>query len=340
MKNDLEDRIDAVFFMFSYKCNLKCDFCIVNSPSMSKREHSFLDLSTGIRYAERVRLSVGSPDEKFIFFYGGEPTLYWKKICAFTEELIDLSSDYGRFRYVMITNGLVPVKDWSQFPLLGRLEVRISLSDVRNLPRLLELADDLRDVGANPNFNVTVDSTEVDSWIRVIQALHARGFSYLINPLRGEAARQAFRTLIEFEDYIECVRQVYEFAMSFSEAREFRILNVRHAIQTGTNVDKDCFLNGGKQIIVLPDGSFTTCFDDLATENLQFPEDEIGGLDQLSELYYPISDPECARCTVRQYCSVGCARQNKSDDGKGWVRDHVICNVTKTITNRELALES
>jgi radical SAM protein with 4Fe4S-binding SPASM domain len=203
----------------------------------------------------------------------------------------------------------------------------------------MAVAQHLKQFGAEVNFNVTIDSCRTQDWLFVLEEIRSRNLQFLINPLRGEAARRKFNTAASLEEYLNCIEDLYKSAMS-EGFRELRVMNVRAAIHSGAPVDKDCFLNGGRQIIVLPDGSFTTCFDDLATQQLQFPETYVDDLNALSAEYYPIGDPECATCSVQRYCSAGCARQTKDPDQPGWMRDRVICRITKTITAREFTCDT
>lgn len=329
---NVED-LDAIFFLLSYKCNLKCKFCIVDSPMMASLTSGLLKEETAVGYAECLRKSKGSPSEKSIFFYGGEPTLYWSKICKLVERFIQIDPYFEQVNYILFTNGLVPIRDISSFPLPRQLQVRISWSSVTNSSHVLELGKRFRELGSSVFFNVTIDNEDIDGFKKIIAQLHQLSFPMLLNYLRGEAGRIRLSSQDKSTFYINLVRELYAFCLD-NNIKEARIEELKRAIDYQQIVDKDCYLNGGRQIIVLPNGSFSICFDDLASNEQNFESREIIDLGNITSEYYQSLYTECQFCEWYKFCSGGCARQNKDEISNKWKRDRVICEITKYLCER------
>jgi len=292
-----------------------------------------LEEGTAISYAECLRKSKGNPNEKSIYFYGGEPILYWRQICTLLTRLAQIDSYYTQVNYIIFTNGLVPIRDISSFPLLRQLQVRISWSSVTKSDQPLALGMRFREFGASVFFNVTIDTEEVDRYKKIITHLQQLSFPMLLNPLRGEALRSHLSTPDKFAIYISVLKELYKFCLE-QDVKEARVEGLRRAISLHQPVEKDCYLNGGRQIIVLPDGKFSVCFDDLAVNGQAYQSGEITALGNLVTDYYQAADTECQRCEWQNFCSGGCARQNREETTGKWERDRVICEITKFLCKR------
>ncbi|MFH1749812.1 MAG: radical SAM protein [bacterium] len=120
-------------------CNLRCWYCFADGGKGLKE----LPLDAGRAVIDRIaKNALKRPDKKFmVHFFGGEPTLVWRKLLSLDKYARQIAEKYGLvYTSVLTTNGLMSQKkrEWIVSNISDRVTVSIDgLPELQNFQRPL-----------------------------------------------------------------------------------------------------------------------------------------------------------------------------------------------------------
>lgn len=297
------ERFDSIYIMLGFECNFGCVYClqgdvhkqmIANEPN--EAFWGFLDTYP---YKDTTRL----------FFWGGEPLLYWSVI----ETVVERYS--GRYNFGIISNGSLLTEDKVDF--LNRHKVHFIFSHDAHITKDTRGRDMWQEASFRKCFerldsrtiNVTV--TARSRSYQEIFAYYPEGEDVNLNPLINTCDSEVDRVLAAFK--AEDVRRDMTYLLEgFEAGRANEVRNVKKLLtamlrfmETGGSADRcfDC-VYGAKTFNIDTQGNVYVCHNSTRkVGTVADPYEEIAA--RIHQVVSGVREG-CIRCDFKAVCGGSC----------------------------------
>lgn len=327
--------IGSVLLNVTHRCNLACDYCIMDMPELHTAYHDekrSLNDDNG-RACIDFLAREGYRDHVSLTFFGGEPLLKYDlitRIVGYAEEAYP-----GRFTYQLITNGCLMKPEMHDFfrrhnfsflwSLDGEPEVHDRLRHFKSTPEKSVFADSFRALEdlrrAWPEVRVGVNVTFFKQTIELpatLRFFRQHGIRQ-IRMDRGLVPRESPHA-VGMEDVAEVNAQLRELAaeyLAMLRAGEVFTLNpfVNNMRIISKRLPRHRACNAGLDYVTITaKGEIYSCYKLLGIDDCRLGDVKSGfSRDASLDLWNRLDvneRPGCSRCWARHICAGGCTADN------------------------------
>ncbi|HPI67420.1 MAG TPA: radical SAM protein [bacterium] len=361
--SDLQQQVRKKFFIktlylsLTYKCNLRCSYCISNNSVALDNNQKItplnMDQKTAKMAADFYLKNVKAEGDKEVVFYGGEPLLNYK-IMKFLVNYINQkeankilkNKNYKKSRYILCTNGTLINNEVAKFLKENSIYPAVtfdgdeqthdnvrkyanqkgSYADVLKAYKLLQ----------KHNFPIGVTLTlgkhniyNLDKFVKL--------FAQKLKPFT-----MATNIMVDYEgggnEYV-CEGNVLadNLIKAFKIARQKGLYLVKYVMDNRIKpfVEQKPRLKGctgtGSRIMVLPDGSLSACmaYAKNSPTKLQDAPRVKDFIPTGIEYYSPFFKNECRACFAVSCCGGGCPKNAENKHGTFFALDDDYCIQSK-----------
>lgn len=297
------EQFDSIYIMLGFECNFSCVYCLQGDIQKQAPAEAFSDSFFAFLdeypYKDTTRL----------FFWGGEPLLYWSTIRTIVERYS------GQYNFGVISNGSLLTADKVDF--FNKHNVHFIFShdahitkgtrgrDMWQEPAFRECFDRLN----SRTINVTV--TAKSRPYREIFAYYPEGEDINLNPLINTLDNEASRCLAAFDG--ESVKQDVSYLLEgFEEGRENETRNVKKLLtailrfmESGDSADRcfDC-VYGAKTFNIDTVGNVYVCHN--STHKVGTVEEPYEGISARIRQIVSSVREGCTGCDLNTVCGGSC----------------------------------
>jgi uncharacterized protein len=128
LNKELKENIGQLILCMSEQCNLRCDYCVYSGSYGNQRQHNnrFMDYDTARTAVDFYIKNSHKRENKFIGFYGGEPTFNFSTIKKIVEYIKDKYKE-EKINYNITTNAYNLSDEMLEFFILHKFHMLISI---------------------------------------------------------------------------------------------------------------------------------------------------------------------------------------------------------------------
>lgn len=318
------ERFDSIYIMLGFECNFSCVYCLqgkIDVPGAScVLSDSFFAFLDEYPYKDTTRL----------FFWGGEPLLYWSAIRTIVERYS------GRYNFGIISNGSLLTGDKVDF--LNRHKVHFIFSHDAHITKDTRGRDMWQEASFRECFegldsrtiNVTV--TARSRSYQEIFAYYPEGEDVNLNPLINTCDGEVDRVLAAFKD--EDVRRDMMYLLEgFEAGRANEVRNVKKLLtamlrfmEMGGSADRcfDC-VYGAKTFNIDTQGNVYVCHNSTRkVGTVADPYEDIAI--RIRQIVSGVREG-CIRCDLNGVCGGSCYLLSGYGRGQQCSRLHAVYDV-------------